>query len=153
MILRRLYLYLVSAAALVLLAVGLIFLGGTILLFVFNDPSAESTRGQLAVFTAMTVVALPVWGVHFWFARRAAIRDPFERGSAIRRLYLYWACLVTSVATMYTLSFALIQVLQPVLDNQPWSELTASQLVWAVVVLGAIFALHFKGGNLFSWRT
>ena len=52
MILRRLYLYVVSAAALTLLATGLTLLGGTILLFVFNDPSADSSRGQLAVFTA-----------------------------------------------------------------------------------------------------
>ena len=144
MILRRLYLYLVSAAALVLLAAGLVFLGATILLFVFNDPSADSSRGALAGFTAMTVVALPVWGVHFWFARRFAKRDPYERASAIRRLYLYWACLLSSVAAMYALSFALLQLLQPYLDNQATSWLTASQLGWATVVLVAIFAFHFK---------
>jgi hypothetical protein len=143
-ILRRLYLYLVSAAALVLLAAGLVFLGATILLFVFNDPSADSSRGALAGFTAMTVVALPVWGVHFWFARRFAKRDPYERASAIRRLYLYWACLLSSVAAMYTLSFALDQALRPYLDNQPTTWLTASQLGWATVVLVAIFAFHFK---------
>ena len=144
MILRRLYLYLVSAAALVLLAAGLAFLGGTILLFVFNDPSADSSRTALAGFTAMTVVALPVWGVHFWFARRFAMREPSERASAIRRLYMYWACLVMSVAAMYTLSFALAQALQPYLDNQTASWLSASQLGWATVVLAAFFALHFK---------
>jgi len=60
MILRRLYLYLVSAAAMVVLAAGLVLLGGTILLFVFNDPTADSSRGQLAMYTAMIVVALPV---------------------------------------------------------------------------------------------
>jgi len=88
-ILRRLYLYLVSAAALAVLAIGLVLLGGTILLFVFNDPTADSSRGQLAIYTAMTIVALPVWGVHFWFAHRFASRDPYERASALRRLYLY----------------------------------------------------------------
>lgn len=144
MILRRLYLYLVSAAALVLLAAGLAFLGGTILLFVFNDPSADSSRTALAGFTAMTVVALPVWGVHFWFARRFAKRDPYERASAIRRLYMYWACLVMSVAAMYTLSFGLDQALRPYLDNQTASWLSASQLGWATAVLAAIFAFHFK---------
>ena len=98
MILRRLYLYLVSAAALVLLAAGLISLGSTILLFVFNNAMADSSRAELAIFSAMTVVALPVWGVHFWFARRFAMRDPFERASAIRRLYLYFVCLVSALA-------------------------------------------------------
>ena len=144
MILRRLYLYLVSAAALVLLATGLIFLGGTILLFVFNDPSADSSRGQLAVFTAMTVVALPVWAVHFWFARRFALRDPFERASALRRLYFYWACLVTSVSAMVALAFTLSQLLQPPLDSQRLNALTASQLGWATFVLVVFFAFHFQ---------
>jgi Domain of unknown function (DUF5671) len=143
-ILRRLYLYLVSAAALVMLAIGLIFVGGTILLFILNDPSADSSRGMLAVFTAMTVVALPVWAVHFWFARRFALRDPFERSSAIRRLYLYWTCLVTSVGATFTLAFGLQQVLQPALDNQPLNAVTAWQLGWATFVLLVIFAFHFR---------
>jgi len=142
-ILRRLYLYLVSAAALALLAGGLAALGATILLFVFNDPAADTNRGQLAVFTAMTVVALPVWGVHFWFARRFAMRDPFERASAIRRLYLYWACLVTSLIAAQTLAFLVGQLLQPVLDQQTFSALGTSQLAWVTFVLVAFFALHF----------
>ena len=139
MILRRLYLYLVSAAALALLAGGLAALGATILLFVFNDPAADTNRGQLAVFTAMTVVALPVWGVHFWFARRFAMRDPFERASAIRRLYLYWACLLASLIAAQTLAFLLGQLLQPVLDQQTFSAL----LAWVTFLLVAFFALHF----------
>jgi len=79
MILRRLYLYLVSAAALAALAFGLSALGSTILLFYFNDPSAEFNRPALAIWSATTLVALPVWGVHFLFARRFAHRDPEER--------------------------------------------------------------------------
>src|SRR5207253_10467387 len=69
-ILRRLYLYLVSAAALGLLAAGLSLLGATVLLFVFNDPSADSSRAQLAIFTALTLLAAPVCAVHFRFSRR-----------------------------------------------------------------------------------
>jgi hypothetical protein len=142
-ILRRLYLYLVSAAALVLLAAGLTFLGATILLFVLNDPSADSSRSQLAIYTAMTVVALPVWAVHFWFARRYATRDPFERASALRRLYLYFTCLVTALVATDTLARTLSQLLQPVLDGQQLSSLTAAQLGWATFVLVVIFAFHF----------
>ncbi|TMG03403.1 MAG: hypothetical protein E6I06_14650 [Chloroflexi bacterium] len=143
MILRRLYLYLVSAAAMVLLAVGLVFLGATVLLFAFNDPSAESSRSQLAVFTAMTVVALPVWGVHFWVARRFAMRDPFERASALRRLYLYFVCLATALAAMETLAFALFFLFQPVFDQLPLNGLTAAQLVWASVICVALLGFHF----------
>src|ERR1700680_4640635 len=97
MILRRLYLYLVSAAALGTLVAGLSLLGWTALLFVFTDPSAEASRGLLAGYTAATLVALPVWAVHFLLARRYARRDKAERASAVRRLYVYWACLVMSI--------------------------------------------------------
>jgi hypothetical protein len=142
-ILRRLYLYLVSAAALVLLAVGLTLLGATVLLFVFNDATAGASRPQLAIFTAMTVVAFPVWGVHFWFARRFALRDPFERASALRRLYLYWACLASSIAAMVAISIGLAQLFLPVFDGQTFNALTASQLGWATLVFAAVFAGHF----------
>lgn len=143
MILRRLYLYLVSAAALALLASGLSLLGATVLLFVFNDPSADSSRSQLAIFSAMTIVALPVWGVHFWFARRFAMRDPYERASALRRLYLYFACLVSSVVAMILVAIALGELLLPVIDNQKFDPLVASQFGWASAVVVGIFAFHF----------
>ena len=146
MILRRLYLYLVSGAALILLAAGLALLGGTLLMFAFNDPSADANRAQLAGFTAMAVVALPVWGVHFWFAQRFATRDPYERSSAIRHAYIYGACLVMSLAAMVALSQTVSQLLQPVLDNATLSGETAAQDGWATVVFAGFWALHFYLG-------
>ncbi|MEA2656932.1 MAG: hypothetical protein QOI23_2297, partial [Chloroflexota bacterium] len=159
MILRRLYLYLVSAAALGTLAGGLSALGFTVLLFVFNDPNAEASRGALAGATAATVVALVVWGVHFWFARRYALRDPAERASAIRRLYVYWACLVMSVGAAIALDNAIANFLRPIIDCAAVSNpsayrpfdctpnaglLPASQAAWIAVVLGAIWAFHYR---------
>ena len=48
MTLRRLYLYLVSAVSLGLLAAGLALLGNTVLLFIFNDPyGAEEKSGAI----------------------------------------------------------------------------------------------------------
>lgn len=143
MILRRLYLYLVSAAALTLLAVGLALLGATVLLFVFNDPSAQYNRSQLASFTAMTLVALPVWGVHFWFAGRFARRDPQERSSALRRLYLYWACLGSAIGAAAALNFAIAGLLAP-LDGDQFNGLTTSQAAWVTFALAAILAFHFR---------
>lgn len=157
MILRRLYLYLVSAAALGTLAVGLSALGYTVLMFVFNDPNAESSRGALAGASAATVVALLVWGVHFWFARRYAHRDPAERASAIRRLYVYWACLVMSIGAAVALDNAIANFLRPLLDCTTVSStsvyrpfdctsnnlLTTAQAGWIFVVLAAFWALHF----------
>jgi hypothetical protein len=164
MTLRRLYLYLVSAVSLGLLAAGLALLGTTVLLFVFNDPSAESSRTQLAGFTAMTAVALPVWGIHFWFARRYAMRDPYDRASGIRRLYIYWACLGGAIGVLVALAIAVGDLLRPLVDVCPFTgyaplapkggpvfnscpasqnwEVT-STAGWVAAVFLAIWAFHF----------
>src|SRR6266851_3335854 len=155
MILRRLYLYLVSAAGLGLLAAGAALLGVTVLLFVFNDPSADSSRTQLAGFTAMTLVALPVWGVHFWFARRSAMRNPYERASAIRRLYVYWACLASLIGALIAIAIAAGDLLRPLIDTCPFQGidvacpasphlLATSQAGWVAIVFLAIWAFHFR---------
>jgi ABC-type multidrug transport system fused ATPase/permease subunit len=158
-ILRRLYLYLVSAAALATLAAGLSALGFTVLMFVFNDPNADASRGALAGATAATLVALVVWGVHFWFARRYAHRDPAERASAIRRLYVYWACLVMSIGAAIALDNAIANYLRPIFDcstvsttsvyrpfdcHEGASLLPTAQAAWIALVLGALWALHYR---------
>ena len=148
MILRRLFVYLVSAASLSLLAAGLVLLGGTVLLFVFNDPTAESSRGQLAYTSAMVIAGLIVWAPAFWYGQRLS-RDPYERASALRRLYLYWACLASSLTATVALSVGLQQVLGPLLDNTGadylpvFTYLSAAQAGWAFVVLAGVWGLHF----------
>ena len=156
MTLRRLYLYLVSAAALATLATGLSALGSTVLLFYFNDPSAESNRLALAIWSATTLVALPVWGIHFLLARRFAHRDPEERASALRRLYLYWACLVMSLGAAFTLNVAIAGLLRPLVDcnTAPYAKpvacpdytgiVTTAQAGWVALVFVAFWALHYR---------
>jgi hypothetical protein len=158
MILRRLYLYVVSAAALAALAIGLSALGSTVLVFYFIGPAAQDSRTSLAIWTATALVALPVWAVHFWFARRFAHRDPAERASAIRRLYVYGACLFISIAAAVALNNALSNLLQPIIDcpvggsttSRPfdcsWNSalLPASQAAWSALVLTAIWAFHYR---------
>ena len=163
MILRRLFLYLVSAAGLGLLIAGLALLGSTVLLFVFNNPTAQDSRTQLAIFTAMTLVALPVWGIAFWFAHRFAMRDPSERASAIRHLYLYLACLAGAIGAMVALAVTAQDLLRPLIDtcapvptvssfkgaggpvfcpaDRDW--LATAQAAWIAVVFGASWAFHF----------
>lgn len=143
MILRRLYLYVVSAAALTLLAVGLSLLGSTLLLFVFNNPAADYSRSSAAGYAAMTLVAFPVWAVHFWFAGRFARRDPQERASALRRLYLYWACFASAVGTAEALSLGIFFTLVPI-DGQQYDGTAAAQAAWVTAVLLAIFVFHFR---------
>ena len=156
MILRRLYLYLVSAAALATLATGLSALGSTVLLFYFNDPQAEYNRPSLAIWSATTLVALPLWGVHFWFARRFAHRDPAERASAIRRLYVYAACLGTSIGAAIATNVAISGLLRSLVDcsTAPYAQPVAcpdysglvytAQAGWVMLVLAAFWAFHYR---------
>ncbi len=144
MILRRLYLYAVSTAAVLLLATGLALLGGTLVSLLMHGGADDSSRGQLAGYTALTVVALPVWGVHFLFAQRFAARDPYERTSAIRHLYLYLVCLVTSIAAMVLVLSVLVELLQPLLDNAPFDGETAARFGWAALVVAGVWAFHFQ---------
>lgn len=153
MILRRLYLYLVSAASLVVLAIGVAGLGSTYLLYVFNDPTAEFSRQTLASYAAAAIVALPVWGVHIWFARRFAVGDPAERASAIRHLYVYWACVVFAIAFLINLSGAVSLALAPSLNTEPRpfspAEISSfgvqsAQATWSALVFLTIWLLHYR---------
>lgn len=163
MILRRLYLYLVSAAALGLLTLGLALLGLTVLLFLFNDPQAQNSRPALAGFSAMVLVAGPVWAIHFWFARRYAMRDPYDRASAIRRLYLYWACLGGAVGASVAIAMTAATILKPVIDTctlygsfpalardkinrdcgNAANWLVTSEDAWVAAVFLAVWGFHF----------
>ena len=151
MILRRLYIYVVSAASLVVLAVGVAGLGTTYLLFLFNDQQAQFSRPVLASFAAAAIVALPVWAVHQWLARRFARRDPAERASAIRHLYTYWACLVFSLVFLDNLNNALTAALVYPLDPSyvlptgvDETPLQAAQSTWNALVALAIWLLHYR---------
>jgi len=165
-ILRRLYLYIVAAASLAVLAAGLVLLGTTVALFAFNDPTAQDNRSALAGYTAMVLVAAPVWAVHFWFARRYAMRDASDRASALRRLYLYLACLGGAVGAAIAIAITAGDVLRPLLDtcslvgpqppipfkpacptNTDWES--TSQAAWIGLVLLGVWAWHFwvAGGD------
>lgn len=95
---RRLYLYFVLGVSLIALTLGLInllelafvaidgaFQGG---LLVGED--AELYRDQLSSNLALTLVALPIWLVHWWLIERALKGEDAadERASAVRALYL-----------------------------------------------------------------
>ena len=157
MILRRLYIYLVSAASLVVVALGITGLGSTYILFFLNDPEWQFSRTSIAGYGAATIVGLPVWAIHMWIARRYAQRDPAERASAIRHLYFYWACLAFAIAFAINLSSALAQALRPWLDNIPTPLLEGNvpapafdsnrailQSTWTALVLLVIWLLHYR---------
>src|SRR5207253_9680770 len=99
MIQRRLYIYIVAAASLAMLLIGLVNLGTTALDQLFRaTPLYTNPRDSYAGFGAVTLVGLPVWGIHWWITQRLAGRSPDERASAIRRLYVYVVLVATGIA-------------------------------------------------------
>jgi len=153
-ILRRLYIYLVSIAALIVLAFSLAQLGYPLIQLVFNSDAQAYNRAALAGYTAAVAVSFPVWAIHVWFGGRFARRDPAERASAIRRLYLYLACAGSSIGTAIALANTFALATQEQLDGAicpapGWStcsvfvQLGIAQAAWVTIVLAAIFAFHY----------
>lgn len=106
---RRLYIYTVSGIGLAVFATGLVALLAALLAEVRIDPgdvlSAGSvTREQVSRAVALTVVGLPVWLLHWGFARAILVgadaRARGERGSAIRALYLAMVQVITLVVVL-----------------------------------------------------
>jgi len=98
-ILRRLYLYLVSAASLVVVAFGIAGLGSTFILFFLNDPEWQFSRTAIAGYGAAIIVGLPVWAIHMWIARRFALRDPamaVGTGQDLEQLFRYHAGILSA---------------------------------------------------------
>lgn len=99
---RRLYLYVVSALALLVWAIGVVrtLRALAIALWeslarppVIGDP--EAFRRSLSVSIALLVVGLPIWAVHWWLVERKALTEEAERRSAVRALFLSLTCWVT----------------------------------------------------------
>ncbi|HEX7171662.1 MAG TPA: DUF5671 domain-containing protein [Candidatus Limnocylindria bacterium] len=94
---RRLYLYLMAGIGLGVLVAGISLLLTTLLEAIGIDSGAvfsgdQASRERLTLATAMTVVALPVWLIHWFVAERGAEEGrpgaDLERSSAVRGLFL-----------------------------------------------------------------
>ena len=141
MIQRRLYIYIVLAASLGMLLIGLVNLGTTALNQVLSaTPPSTNVRDG---FGAVTVVGLPVWGIHWWIAQRLANRNPDERASAIRRLYLYLALAAIGIALAIFIRRFLEDGIGFLLGSSTDGAPIARSL-WAVVVLFGFWLYHFR---------
>jgi len=144
MIQRRLYIYIVAAASLGMLLIGLVNLGTTAINQILNaTPPYTSVRDAYAGFGAVTVVGLPVWGIHWWIAQRFAKRHADERASAIRRLYLYVVLAATGVALAIFLRRLIEDAVGVVLGSSTdGAPITRS--LWAVIILSGFWVYHFR---------
>ena len=82
---RRLYIYLVVAISLEVVLWGVI----NLLRAMTDTGRVGGGASQLAGALATIIVGLPVFLLHWWLAQRRIDRQPEERGSGVRAIFLY----------------------------------------------------------------
>ena len=133
---RRLYLYVVTLAALVTSAFGLVFVATFVVESIFvGGEVAASTTGQ-AVGLSMTVVGLPLWWLHWRLIERHVTRLPVETRSVVRKLFVYvvLALGVGFVAEGAVSALSFVARVED-FDGRPW----AAMIVW-----GGVWAFHWR---------
>ncbi|GAB4397053.1 MAG: hypothetical protein OHK0052_18940 [Anaerolineales bacterium] len=142
---RRLYLY---AAALVGFLTALwSLINLTRGLF---DPNTVASASQLASALAFILVAAPVFGLHWFFAQRAALQDGDERSARVRALFFYTILMSLLVPAVQNL-LALVSRLFLAGFNLP---VTHAIIGGNQTTTDNLIALLFNGAAaLYFWRT
>ncbi len=142
---RRWYMFLVSAISLQAVAWAVIALFRDLLTPDYQAP-IEATAFQIAVI----IVGLPIYLAHWLWAQRLAGRDMEERGTVLRRLYLY-VTLAAFLGPFVANAFDLVASLLWLVFGEPGrnfgfaasspTEAIIHDLV-ALVVLGLLWFYH-----------
>ena len=150
---RRWYLYAVSLISLEVVLWGVIGL----LRSLFSQGRVGGGAEQLAWALSLILVGIPVFGLHWVWAQRAAQKDVDERSAAVRALFLYLFLVITCVPALQNalavLNRAWLVIFNlPVAEaifggNQTWSD----NLVALAVNLGA--AAYFSGVLRSAWQS
>lgn len=138
---RRWYIYLVCAISIQAVSWALIALLRTLLVF---DPDPATIAFQIAVI----IIGSPVFIVHWWWVRRLMSESAEERGSLLRRVYLYVmqaAFLGPVIANLFDLLRSLLGGKNS-LQSYDYSYLAAGEIAIyhaaALVVLAALWWYH-----------
>lgn len=147
--LRRLYVYLVAALSLALLATGLALALSALVDIAARGLALRDTalRAKVSFAATSILVGLPVWAWHWGTAQRLAADAAagwLERRALSRRVYLYLVLFVAMVTVLSAGAAVLYQVLQALLgapaDLAFWRVLGAE--LGAVVAALATLAYH-----------
>lgn len=107
---RRIYIYAVALISMELILWGIIDLARTLFSTSFSSAS------QLSQALALTLVGVPVFGIHWWLAQRSAAQDEEERHSLLRALFLYAALLALLIPVIQNLLAFVNRVLLKLFD-------------------------------------
>ena len=125
---KRLYFYLLSFAALLVAANGLILLLNFILDRLSRQVIVSSAISeQLGLSLALLLVGSALWVPHWAYIQRQVVKYPAETESSLRKLYIYAFLFVSLVLTVITL----VQLLGWVLRNDNFtSSMVSGLIVW-----------------------
>jgi hypothetical protein len=149
---KRLYVYSVLGAALVLLLWGLTSIlrwAGRAVAAALGSRDvigADVALDELSLAIALVVVALPIWLVHFWLAQQPLRRAPAvaadERASPARATYFFLVLTITGGMALLQSYASVQEVLRLALtDERAWglAGAVAGLIVFAAAWLGHIW--------------
>ena len=136
---RRMYFYVVSFAALMMAASGVVVTTFFVLDSIFVGSTISGNTGWLATGLSLIIVGLPLWFFHWRIITRYVAELPVEARSVLRKAYIY---IVLGVSAAFSITAA-VAVLSFLLGDgdysgYPWATL----VVWA-----AVWAFHWRMEN------
>lgn len=147
---RRIYAYLVAAIGLAALLSGVGGLLG-ILVDLLTTPEAVGFayyREQVALFSAMTVVGIPVWLFPWRTMQNLAVSMPAaagvegngeeERRSTVRKIYLYFYVFVAAIAVFSSVGWFVFHILTAILGADLPDDFITQVLTALVISLLAV---------------
>src|SRR5581483_10343805 len=142
---RRVYIYLVTLAALGVLCLGVANLLRALLEAWVVAPSTTPgyLQDQVALWAAAVLVALPIWTAHWRWAQHLCA-NASERSSALRRLFLYVALAGATLLAWIALDEVLSALLSAVVANAPGLARQAIPPLPLVAVAGVVWVYHWR---------
>lgn len=142
---RRLYTYLVALVALWVLATGLAGLLWTLADLLLAAPVAftgDGWRGNVALFSTLVIVGLPVWALHW----QSVVSSEAEVRSLARRLYVYLSLIGATLSLITGAAWALYRILSLLLgEASSVSVLTdLSHALAIAIVAAAVAGYHWR---------
>jgi len=149
---RRLYLYGVSLVSLETVLWGAIGLARSIL--AGGEIGGQVSR--LASALSLILVGVPVFLLHWWLAQRAALKDPEERSSRVRAIFLYAALMATLVPVVQNLLALLDRLLLQAFGLTPQqaffggNQSLGDNLI--AMLLNGLFAAYLFNVTRLDWK-
>jgi hypothetical protein len=148
-VIRQTYWYLTAAIGLAAVLVGV---GGDLTALIRTLGSrpglTASFREQLAVFTALVTVGFPLWYINWRRAQQAVhtleTEQSLERGSLVRRIYLYLFLFTATMVILGSAIYALSQVVELLLGARTAVNLLRdmAQAVAYLLLAGTVWLYH-----------